>query len=174
VSAPLQGLSLRMKLRYNPGRWPTSVNLRSCPFDGIEVCWGMSTANQGLAELENWEILRSFLPPEWGRAGASSRGDAGGLVTSPIRNGAARVAAASGHGLVLWRRRRHGLRPRFAQIKSVVFQEAARCRTLVRWLAQQMRGAADLPLTVADGGYGDDAPRLEPGSTGTDWKVHWR
>jgi hypothetical protein len=54
-------------------------------------------------------------------------------------------------------------------------QKAARGRTWLRWLAQQMRGEADVPLHLLGQRLRavDASCVSEPGATGTDWKVHY-
>ena len=61
-----------------------------------------------------------------------------------------------------------------ARISAVgVFKRLRAAEPWLRWLSQQMRGGADLPLEV--GGRplraADATSVSEPGSTGTDWKV---
>jgi len=77
----------------------------------LRYAGGMSTANQGLAELENWEILRSFLPPEWAeqarRLGAMRRARYISDPETVLRVLLLHLATGCS-----WRRRRHGLRPR--------------------------------------------------------------
>jgi hypothetical protein len=63
-----------------------------------------------------------------------------------------------------------------AQISSVgVFKRLRAAEPWLRWLAQQMRGTADLPLGTAGRRLRavDATSVSEPGSTGTDWKVHY-
>jgi len=63
-----------------------------------------------------------------------------------------------------------------AHISAVgVFKRLRAAEPWLRWLAQQMRGGADLPLEVAGRRLrAVDATWVsEPGSTGADWKVHW-
>jgi hypothetical protein len=63
-----------------------------------------------------------------------------------------------------------------APISAVgVFKRLRAAEPWLRWLAQQMRGAADLPLEAAGRRLRavDATSVSEPGSTGTDWKVHW-
>jgi hypothetical protein len=63
-----------------------------------------------------------------------------------------------------------------AQISSVgVFKRLRAAEPWLRWLAQQMRGTADLPLGTAGRRLRavDATSVSEPGSTETDWKVHY-
>jgi len=136
----------------------------------------MSTANQGLAELENWEILRSFLPPEWAeqarRLGAMRRARYISDPETVLRVLLLHLATGCSLAETAARASASGL----AQISAVgVFKRLRAAEPWVRWLAQQMRGAADLPLAVAGRRVRaiDATSVCEPGSTGTDWKVHW-
>ena len=137
---------------------------------------GMGDVKRHFSELENWEILCSFLPPEWAeqarRLGAMRRAryisDPGTVLRILLLHLAAgcslaeTAARASASG--------------WAQISAVgVFKRLRAAEPWLRWLAQQMRGAADLPLAVAGRRLRavDATAVSEPGSTGTDWKVHW-
>ena len=135
----------------------------------------MSQSKAYLAEMENWEILCTFLPTEWAeqarRRGAMRRaryltepGTLLRVLLLPLASGcslaetAARASAA-------------GLAPSSA---VGVFQRLRAAEPWLRWLAQQMRGAADLPREITGRRLRavDATSVSEPGSTGTDWKVH--
>jgi len=137
---------------------------------------GMSVANQGLAELENWEILRTFLPPEWAaqarRLGAMRRARYISDPETVLRVLLLHLATGCSLAETAARASASGL----AQISAVgVFKSLRAAEPWVRWLAQQMRGAAELPMAVAGRRVRaiDATSVSEPGSTGTDWKVHW-
>ena len=137
---------------------------------------GMSVANQGLAELENWEILRTFLPPEWAaqarRLGAMRRARYISDPETVLRVLLLHLATGCSLAETAARASASGL----AQISAVgVFKRLRAAEPWVRWLAQQMRGAAELPMAVAGRRVRaiDATSVSEPGSTGTDWKVHW-
>jgi hypothetical protein len=136
----------------------------------------MSRVKGNFTEFENWEILCTFLPREWAeqarRLGAIRRaryisdpGTVLQVLLLHLANGcslAETAARASASGL--------------AKISAVgVFKRLRAAEPWLRWLAQQMRGAADLPLEVAGRRLrAVDATAIsEPGSTGTDWKVHY-
>jgi len=136
----------------------------------------MSASKQGLAELENWEILRSFLPPEWAeqarRLGAMRRARYISDPATVLRVLLLHLASGCSLAETAARASAAGL----AQISAVaVFKRLRAAEPWVRWLAQQLRGAADLPLAVAGRRVRamDATSVSEPGSTGTDWKVHW-
>ena len=127
-------------------------------------------------EIENWEILCSFLPPDWAEQarllGAMRRaryisdpGTVLRILLLHLATGcslAETAARASASGL--------------AQISAVgVFKRLRAAEPWLRWLAQQMRGAADVPMEMAGRRLrAVDATWVsEPGSTGSSWKVHW-
>jgi hypothetical protein len=127
-------------------------------------------------EFENWEILSTFLPDGWaeqaGRLGAMRRAR---YIKDPavvLRVLLMHVAVGCSLAETAARARASGL----AQISSVgVFKRLRAAGAWFRWLAQQMRGAADLPMEVTGRRVrAVDATSVhEPGSTGTDWKIHY-
>jgi len=136
----------------------------------------MGQSKKYLTEIENWEILCTFLPQGWAEQarhlGAMRRAryisDPGTVLRVLLLHLATgcslaeTAARASASGL--------------AQISAVgVFKRLRAAEPWLRWLAQQMRGAADLPMEVAGRRLRavDATSVSEPGSTGTDWKVHW-
>jgi len=136
----------------------------------------MSQAIEYLTEVENWEILSSFLPPDWAeqaqRLGAMRRAryisDPGivlRILLLHLATGCSLAETAARASTSGW-----------APISAVgVFKRLRAAEPWLRWLAQQMRGAADLPLEAAGRRLRavDATSVSEPGSTGTDWKVHW-
>ncbi len=136
----------------------------------------MSASRQSLAELENWEILRTFLPSEWAeqahRLGAMRRARYISDAETVLRVLLLHLATGCSLAETAARASASGL----AQISAVgVFKRLRAAEPWIRWLAQQMRGAADLPVAVAGRRVRaiDATSVSEPGSTGTDWKVHW-
>jgi hypothetical protein len=136
----------------------------------------MDHAPKHLRELDNWEVLSTFLPPDWAeqarRLGAMRRarylsdpGTVLRILLMHLATGcslAETAARASSSGL--------------ARISAVgIFKRLRAAEPWLRWLAQQMRGAAALPLEAAGRRLRavDATSVSEPGSTGTDWKVHW-
>jgi hypothetical protein len=136
----------------------------------------MHQSTKDLTEIENWEILCTFLPPEWAaqarHLGAMRRaryisdpGTVLRILLLHLATGcslAETAARASAAGL--------------AQISPVgVFKRLRAAEPWLRWLAQQMRGVADLPMEALGRRLRavDATSVSEPGSTGTDWKVHW-
>jgi hypothetical protein len=136
----------------------------------------MARAPKPLTELDNWEVLSTFLPPDWSeqarRLGAMRRaryisdpGTVLRILLLHLASGCSLAETAARASASGW-----------AQISAVgVFKRLRAAEPWLRWLAQQMRGVAALPLEV--GGRRlravDATAVSEPGSTGTDWKVHW-
>jgi hypothetical protein len=136
----------------------------------------MSASKQHLSELENWEVLRSFLPAEWAeqarRLGAMRRARYISDPETVLRVLLLHLATGCSLAETAARASASGL----AQISAVgVFKRLRAAEPWVRWLAQQMRGVADLPMAVAGRRVRavDATAVSEPGSTGTDWKVRW-
>jgi hypothetical protein len=136
----------------------------------------MHRPTKDLTAIENWEIIGTFLPPEWAeqarQLGAMRRAR---YITDPgtvlrilllhLATGCSLAETAARASAAGW-----------AQISPVgVFKRLRAAEPWLRWLAQQMRGAADLPMEVAGRRRRavDATSVSEPGSTGTDWKVHW-
>src|SRR5208282_6567690 len=136
----------------------------------------MSDWNHELAEWENWEILRTFLPPEWReqarRLGAMRRARYISDPETVLRVLLLHLAAGCSLAETAARASASGL----AQISSVgVFKRLRAAEAWFRWLAQQMRGAAEMPMTVTGRRLRavDATSVAEPGSTGADFKVHY-
>jgi Transposase DDE domain len=136
----------------------------------------MDETTTQFAEIENWEVLCGFLPRDWAeqarRLGAMRRaryisdpGTVLRILLLHLATGcslAETAARASASGL--------------AQISAVgVYKRLRAAEPWLRWLAQQMRGAADVPMEMAGRRLrAVDATWVsEPGSTGSNWKVHW-
>jgi hypothetical protein len=136
----------------------------------------MEAPTRCLAEFENWEILSTFLPEGWAeqarQLGAMQRtryiSDPGVLLRVLL------IHLAAGCSLVetAARAKASGL----AQISSVgVFKRLRSAEAWLRWLAQQMRGVAEIPMEITGRRLRavDATSVSEPGSTGTDFKVHY-
>ncbi len=136
----------------------------------------MEKPKKSLLELENWEVLSSFLPPMWAEqarlCGAMRRAR---YISEPailLRILLLHLGAGCSLAETAARAQAAGL----ARISAVgVFKRLRAAEPWLRWLAQQMRGPAELPLaTVGRRLRAVDATAVsEPGSTGTDWKVHY-
>lgn len=136
----------------------------------------MKRSAGSIAELENWDILVQFLPPGWAeqawRLGAMRRAR---YIKDPavvLRILLMHVALGCSLAETAARAKAAGL----AQISAVgVFKRLRAAGEWFRWLAQQMRGTAELPLEITGRRLrAVDATAVhEPGSTGTDWKIHY-
>jgi len=131
---------------------------------------------QRSVELENWDILCTFLPEDWAdqawNLGAMRRAR---YVKDPaivLRMLLMHVGAGCSLAETAARCKASGL----AQISSVgVFKRLRAAEPWFRWLALQMRGATTLPMHLLDRRIRlvDATSVHEPGSTGTDWKLHY-
>jgi hypothetical protein len=136
----------------------------------------MKSRSESVAEIENWEILSTFLPEGWAeqarRLGAIRRAR---YISDPavvLRVLLIHLATGCSLAETAARASASGL----AQISSVgVFKRLRAAEAWFRWLAQQMRGAAEMPMTVTGRRLRavDATSVAEPGSTGTDFKVHY-
>ena len=128
------------------------------------------------AELDNWGILSTFLPEDW----ENQAWDLGAMrraryIKDPavvLRLLLMHVGAGCSLAETAARCRAAGL----AEISSVgVFKRLRAAEPWFRWLAQQMRGATTLPMQLLGRRLrAVDATSVhEPGTTGTDWKLHY-
>ena len=127
-------------------------------------------------EFEDWDVLRRFLPEGWEEqarvCGAMRRAryikspeTVLRILLLPLANGCSLAETAA-------RARASEL----AVISSVgVFKRLRAAGPWLRWLAQQERGAAALPLNAMGRRVRavDATTVCEPGSTGGDWRVHY-
>lgn len=127
-------------------------------------------------EFEDWDVLRRFLPGGWEErarlCGAMRRAR---YIKSPetvLRILLLHLASGCSLAETAARAQASGL----GAISSVgVFKRLRAAEPWLRWLAQQERGMATLPLgTVGRRVRAVDATTVcEPGSTGGDWRVHY-
>jgi hypothetical protein len=136
----------------------------------------MGNPKEKLTEIEDWEVLRTFLPLGWAeqarRLGAMQRARYISDPETVLRILLLHLAAGCSLAETAARASASGL----AQISAVgVFKRLRAAEPWLRWLAQQMRGTADLPSEALGRRLRavDATSVSEPGSTGTDWKVHW-
>jgi Transposase DDE domain len=131
---------------------------------------------RGVEELENWEVVCSFLPAGWeGKAreyGALRRArgvaDAGALLRILLMH----VGTGCSLAETALRARQMGL----GQLNAAaVYKRLRGAEEWLRWLAEQMRG--DLGMSAPAVGRPvravDATTVCEPGSTGTDWRIHY-
>lgn len=136
----------------------------------------MGALARSSVELENWEILSSFLPEGWSEQarllGAMQRARYIKEPSVVLRILLMHVALGCSLAETAARAKASGL----AQISSVgVFKRLRASGAWFGWLARQMRGAANLPEAITGRRLrAVDATSVhEPGSTGTDWKLHY-
>ena len=136
----------------------------------------MKSVASSSVEFENWEILSAFLPQGWSeqarRLGAMQRARYIKEPSVVLRILLMHVALGCSLAETAARAKASGL----AQISSVgVFKRLRASGAWFGWLARQMRGAAELPEAITGRRLrAVDATSVhEPGSTGTDWKIHY-
>jgi hypothetical protein len=134
----------------------------------------MLPSSEDLA-IENWAILCTFLPKGWAemarRSGALRRARGVPDAESLLRLLLLHVANGCSLAETSVRARQLGL-----EVSSVaVFKRLQSSEEWLRWLAEQERGTQRLvlesqgrPVRAVDG-----TSVSEPGSTGTDWRVHY-
>lgn len=125
--------------------------------------------------FENWDILRTFLPPGWENmaqsSGALRRARDFPNAESLLRVLLVHIASGCSLAETAVRARQLGL-----EVSSVaVFKRLKSSEEWLRWLAQQIRGQQRVPLENQGRPVRavDATSVSEPGSTGTDWKVHF-
>jgi hypothetical protein len=133
-------------------------------------------ATEHSAEIENWAILSTFLPEDWENQawelGAMRRAR---YIKDPavlLRMLLMHVGAGCSLAETAARCKVAGL----ADVSAVaVFKRLRAAEPWFRWLAQQMRGATALPMQLLGRRLRavDATSVREPGTTGTDWKLHY-
>ncbi len=137
----------------------------------------MREAGRVVEELEDWEVLCSFLPAGWEakarECGALRRargvGDARrallGILLMPVGTGCSLAETSV-------RARQMGLGPLNA---AAVYKRLRGAEEWLRWLAEQMRGGLGMstPAVGRRVRAVDATTVCEPGSTGTDGRIHY-
>ncbi len=136
----------------------------------------MSQTTAVIEELDDWEVLCSFLPEGWeGKAresGALVR--ARGVADAPALLRTLLIHIATGCSLAETsvRARQMGL----ARLNAAaVYKRLRSAEEWLRWLAEQMRGDLGMvaPRVERRVRAVDATAVSEPGSTGTDWRIHY-
>src|SRR6266849_7925858 len=153
---------------------PISVNLRIDFCCRLLICWDMSTADESLA-TENWPIVCSFLPKGWQEM-ARSTGALRRARDIPDAESLLRLLllhVANGYSLAETAARASELGMELSAV--AVFKRLRASEEWLRWLAEQQRGRERLavesqgrPVRAVDA-----TTVSEPGSTGTNWRVHY-
>ena len=171
---PLQGRG--NEPRAFRGQRPISVNLR---IDRRSICSyyaGMPQfVKEAAIDFDNWAILRTFLPPGWEDMARSS-GALRRVRDFPNAEALLRVLllhVANGCSLAetATRARELGI-----QVSAVaVFKRLRASEQWLRWLAEHVRSVQRQPLESQGRPVRavDGTSVSEPGSTGTDWRVHY-
>ena len=136
----------------------------------------MSDAGRVVEELEDWEVLCSFLPAGWEAKareyGALRRArgvaDAGALLRILLIH----IGTGCSLSETSVRARQMGL----GQLNAAaVYKRLRSAEEWLRWLAEQMRGGLGMsaPAVGRRVRVVDATTVCEPGSTGTDWRIHY-
>jgi hypothetical protein len=136
----------------------------------------MCASARSSLEFENWEVIQGFLPIGWAEQaralGAIRRARYNSDPAVVLRVLLLHLACGCSLAETATRASVSGL----ARISAVgVFKRLRAAGPWFQWLAQQMRGAAELPLAVTGRRVrAVDATYVsEPGSTGSDWVVQY-
>ncbi len=136
----------------------------------------MTPSQKGLEKIDDWNVLCEFLPPGWEEqarlSGALRR--ARGISSPGALLRVLLIHLGSGCSLAetATRAREAGL----GQMSAVaVFKRLQAAEPWLRWLAQQTRGISLASVEVRGRCLRavDATAVSEPGSTGTDWKIHY-
>lgn len=144
----------------------------------LALCFGsMKTSSaEIIKEIDNWAVLRQFLPIGWEEqarvSGAIKR--ARGISGAEVLLRTMLIHLANGCSLAETsvRAKQSGL----CEMSSVaLFKRLRASEGWFRWLAQQLRGVNPIaPLGAQRRLRAVDATTIsEPGSTGTDWRIHY-
>lgn len=159
------------------GVTPISVYLRIAYSRTFPICCGHMKQSPALfEELDDWGVLCSFLPEGWEQkardCGALTR--ARGVSGPDVLLRVLLIHIANGCSLAetAVRARQMGL----AQLnQSAVYKRLRSAEEWLRWLSEQMR--ASLGMVTPQVGQRlrvvDATSISEPGSTGTDWRIHY-
>ena len=155
---------------------PISVYLRIVFSILALCCWHMKQPALVLAELDDWGILSSFLPEGWRQkareCGALKRARNIAGPDNLLRILLIHIANGCSLAETSVRARQLGL----GQLnQSAVFKRLRSSEEWLRWLAGQMRASLGFTIPkVAQRVLAVDTTTItEPGSTGTDWRIHY-
>jgi Transposase DDE domain len=136
----------------------------------------MKQLTASVEELDDWEVLRSFLPEGWEQkaweCGALTR--ARGIADADALLRVLLIHIANGCSLAETsvRAQQMGLGELNA---SAVYKRLRAAEGWLRWMADQMRASLGMvrPLVGQPIRVVDATSISEPGSTGTDWRIHY-
>jgi Transposase DDE domain len=156
------------------GQTPISVNLTIAHVSVFCLSWGMLSFKDDVRDRD-WTILTTFLPPGWAEmartTGALRRvrdfPDAETLLRTLL------LHVANGYSLAETAVRARQLGVNVSPV--AIFKRLRASEEWLRWLAEQERGQGRVvmesqgrPVRAVDA-----TTVSEPGSTGTDWRVHY-
>jgi hypothetical protein len=160
-----------------PGRTPISVYLMiASPLHFSVCCWHMRQPLAGFEELDDWDVLCSFLPDGWQdkarECGALTRARGVGSADALLRVLLIHIANGCSLAETSVRAEQMGLGK---LNQSAVFKRLRAAEEWFRWMADEMRASLGIlkpqvgqPVRVVDA-----TTISEPGSTGTDWRIHY-
>lgn len=159
------------------GRTPISVYLRIAGTYATPVCWlHMKQPAALLEELDDWGILCSFLPEGWEQkareCGALTRARGIGGADALLRVLLIHIASGCSLAETSVRAQQMGL----GQLNpSAVYKRLRAAEEWLRWMADQMRVSMGIvrPQAGQRVRVVDATAISEPGSTGTDWGIHY-
>ena len=158
------------------GRTPISVYLRIVFLKLSRYAWCMKQSPLVLAELDDWSILCSFLPEGWRKkareCGALTR--VRGIASPDALLRILLIHIANGCSLAETSVRAEQLG--LGQLnQSAVYKRLRSAEEWLRWMAEQMRASLGFSIPkLAQRVRAVDATAItEPGSTGTDWRLHY-
>jgi hypothetical protein len=127
-------------------------------------------------ELEDWEVLVSFLPEGWEQqardCGAMTRARGISGASALLRILLIHIASGCSLAETSVRAQRAGL----GQLnQSAVYKRLRSAEEWLRWMAEQMRASLGFvtPKVQRRVRAVDATSISEPGSTGTDWRIHY-
>ena len=150
--------------------------LKDCFLWSASLCCEAMERSSVLRELDDWEVICSFLPAGWEEkarsCGALTRARGVSAPAALLRLLLIHIANGCSLAETSVRARQMGL----GQLNASAVYKRLRCaEEWLRWLAEQMR--AHLGMVTPKVGQrvrAVDATAIsEPGSTGTDWRIHY-
>ncbi len=160
-----------------PGVRPISVYLRIAEPFAIPLCWlHMKQPAAALEELDDWGILCSFLPEGWDQkareCGALTRARGISGADALLRVLLIHIASGCSLAETSVRAQQMGL----GRLNpSAVYKRLRAAEEWLRWMADQLR--VSLGIVRPQAGQRvrvvDATSISEPGSTGTDWRIHY-
>src|SRR5258707_2561912 len=158
------------------GRHISVYLMIASPLHFSVCCWHMRQPLAGFEELDDWDVLCSFLPDGWQdkarECGALTRARGVGSADALLRVLLIHIANGCSLAETSVRAEQMGLGK---LNQSAVFKRLRAAEEWFRWMADEMRASLGIlkpqvgqPVRVVDA-----TTISEPGSTGTDWRIHY-